>query len=343
MTDYRVGLTRDFVRDDGSLAFPDIGLDAFDANPHLTWEYLPEPAAELRREDADRFDALLVLQPKVSRDTVRGVERLKVVARFGVGYDNVDVVACTEAGVAVTITPDAVRRPVATAAIGYLLALSHRLLIKDRLTREGRWADRSNHMGIGLVGRTLGIVGYGNIGREIARLAAPFDLRIVASDPFVTSSPDSNVELVALDRLLADSDFVVVVCPLTPETHHLIGPAQLTMMKPSAFLINVARGPIVDQAALTAALHDGALLGAGLDVFETEPIAADDPLVAMDNVILTPHAVAWTDEIFRDNGRSAIRSIGALLSGQIPPYVINPEALKTARAEAWLAAAGAPR
>lgn len=342
MDPYRVGLTRDFLRGDGTLAFEDIGLDTLDAQSHLSWEYMPHASEPLTRTDADAYDALLVLQPRVTRETVAGSERLKVVARFGVGLDNVDIPACTEAGIVVTITPDAVRRPVASAAMAFLLSLTHRLLIKDRLVRTGRWTERSDYMGVGLVGRTLGIIGYGNIGREIARLAKPFDLRILAADPFVAAdAAEPGVALVDLDELMRQSDFVCVACPYTPETFHLVDARRIGLMKPTAFLINIARGPIVEQSALAEALQTGAIMGAGLDVFEVEPAPADEPLLGLENVILAPHAAAWTDEIFRDNGRSAIRSIAELLSGQVPKYVVNPDVLSTPRARDWLAAAKA--
>src|SRR5574341_586728 len=158
---FRAGVTRDFLKPDGSLGFSDIGLDLF-AQAGVAWEFLPTGGAELRPDDARDYDGLLVLAPKVTAATLAGLDRLKIVARFGVGYDNVDVDACTRAGVLLTITPDGVRRPVAVAAITFLLALSHKLLIKDRLTRAGRWAEKLEHTGQGVTGRTLGILGLGN-------------------------------------------------------------------------------------------------------------------------------------------------------------------------------------
>jgi phosphoglycerate dehydrogenase-like enzyme len=283
---FRIGLTRDFLTPSGEVAFGDIGLSLLDV-PGVTWEFLPENTPELRPDQIAGYDGLLVLGPKVTASTLAGNERLAVVARFGVGYDNIDVPACTAAGVALTITPDGVRRPVAVSAITFLLALSHKLLIKDRLTRDGRWADKLNHMGMGVTGRTLGVIGVGNIGREIFHLAKPFDLRQVGFDPFLKVAPD-GVELVPLETLLAESDYVVVCCALSPETHHLLNAERLTKMKPTAYLINVARGPIVHQAALSAALQQKKIAGAGLDVFDPEPISPTDPLLKLDNVIPRP-------------------------------------------------------
>jgi phosphoglycerate dehydrogenase-like enzyme len=326
---FRIGLTRDFLTPAGDVAFGDIGLSLLDT-PGVSWDFLSENTPELRPDQIAGYDGLLVLGPKVTTATLAGNDRLAVVARFGVGYDNIDVPACTAAGVALTITPDGVRRPVAVSAITFLLALSHKLLVKDRLTRAGRWAEKLNHMGMGVTGRTLGVIGVGNIGREIFHLAKPFQMRHVGFDPFLTTAPD-GVELVLLGELLAESDYVVVCCALSKETHHLLNAERLAMMKPTAYLINVARGPIVDQAALTAALQQNRIAGAGLDVFDPEPIVPDDPLLKLDNVILAPHAVCWTDECFGNNGRSACRSLLAVANGNAPEYVVNRDVLTSPR------------
>ena len=325
---FRVGITRDFLKKDGTPAFHDIGLDLLDA-AKIPWEVLPTLDPEIRPDHARDYDGLLVLAPKVTAGTLEGAGRLKIVARFGVGYDNVDVAACTRAGVILTITPDGVRRPVAAAALTFLLALSHKLLIKDRLTRAGRWAEKTDHTGQGVTGRTLGIIGLGNIGREVAALARPLGMEILAFDPW--AKPAEDVPLVPLDDLLRRSDYVCVCCALTPETRHLLDARRLALMKPTAYLINVARGPIVDQAALVDALRAGRLQGAGLDVFEQEPIDPSDPLLSLENVIVTPHAICWTDECFSLNGRSAIASLIDVSRGIVPTNVVNREALTSER------------
>jgi phosphoglycerate dehydrogenase-like enzyme len=328
---FRVGITRDFLRPDGTLAFGDIGLDVLDAAGGIEWEFLGENVREIRSDQAAGFDALLLLGPRVSTATLEGAPRLKLVARFGVGYDNVDVSACTRHGVLLTITPDGVRRPVAAAALTLILALSHKLLIKDRLAREGRWSEKLDHMGQGLTGRTLGIIGLGNIGREILALAAPFGMRHLASDPFVAPGTVAGVEVVELETLLHSADYVCVACALAPETYHLLDAERLARLKPSAYLINVARGPIIDQKALVAALETRRIQGAALDVFEEEPLPPDDPISKLENVILAPHALCWTDECFRGNGRSACGSIADIAAGRVPRHVVNPEALERAR------------
>lgn len=327
---FRVGLTRDFLKPDGSPGFGDIGLSLLDDDACVEWEFLEERHDVIPQEIADQYDALLVLAPQVTAQTLDGCQRLALVARFGVGYDNVDVKACSRNKVLLTITPDGVRRPVAVSAITFLLALSHRLLIKDRLTRDGRWAEKLDYCGTGMTGRTLGLIGFGNIGREIAKLAAPFDLRIAVSDPFTTqdAAEEAGVELLELDTLLSKSDFVCVCCALTPETHHLLNAKRLALMKPSAFLINVARGPIVDQAALTEVLTDRRIAGAGLDVFEQEPVDPQDPILQLDNVIVAPHAICWTDELFLGNGQAACRNILDVAHGRLPSGVVNRDALE---------------
>jgi phosphoglycerate dehydrogenase-like enzyme len=335
---FRVGLTRDFLKADGSLAFRDMGLDLLERAPGVTWEFLPlpqvsPPTSELQAEQARNFDALLVLAPSVSAATLAGNDRVVLVARFGVGYDNVDIAACTRAGVLLTITPDGVRRPVATCVLAYMLALSLRMFDKDRLTRSGRWGEKLDYMGVGLTGRTLGIIGLGNIGREIVHLARPLGMRHVTFDPYLSASDaaDEGVELLDLETLLRVSDVVSINCALTSETHHLLNADRLELMKPTAYLINTARGPIVDQRALTDALATGRLAGAALDVFETEPLDPTDRLLGLDNVIVAPHAICWTDECFQAMGESACRSIVDLAAGRLPRFVVNREVLKHPR------------
>jgi D-3-phosphoglycerate dehydrogenase len=325
---FRVGVTRDFLKPDGTLGFGDIGLDLF-AGAGLPWEFLPTLDPEIAPEHARDYDGLLVLTPKVSGRTLAGAGRLKVVARFGVGYDNVDVPACTRAGVLLTITPEGVRRPVAVAALTFLLALSHKLLIKDRLVRSGRWAEKLDHIGQGTTGRTLGIIGLGNIGRELAALAQPLGIGVIGCDPWVApgTAAQAGVALVAIEDLLRQADYVCICCALTPDTHHLLNAERLALMKKTAYLINVARGPIVDQAALCQALQARRIRGAALDVFEQEPIAPDDPLLGLDNVILAPHAICWTDECFGLNGRTAITSLIDVARGIVPRNLVNGDAL----------------
>jgi D-3-phosphoglycerate dehydrogenase len=326
---FRVGVTRDFLKPDGSLGFGDIGLARLEGQPGISWEFLAENHAELPLAVADQYDALLVLAPKVTRQTVAGSKRLAVVARFGVGYDSVDVPACTDSGVLLTITPGGVRRPMATSALAFVLALSHKMLIKDRLTRAGRWADRLDHNGVGLTGKTLGVIGLGNIGREVFRLAQPLEMQHVGHDPYVSAetAASAGIKWLPLEELLKTADFVVITCALTAETRHLLNAARLALLKPTAFLISIARGPIVDQAALTRVLQERRIAGAGLDVFEQEPVSPDDPILKLDNVIVAPHAICWTDELYLGNGREACQSILDFAAGRVPQHVVNRDVL----------------
>jgi phosphoglycerate dehydrogenase-like enzyme len=333
---FRIGLTGDFVDAAGRLAFPDIGLHVLDAPSGSTqarlveWEFIEGDPPEIGPELAARYDAIVALRPRFTARTVSGHgRRLALVARFGVGYDRVDVGALTGAGVMLAITPDGVRRPVAQAVLTFVLALAGRLLEKDRATRRGQgWARAAELMGMGVTGRTLGLIGVGNIGRDVVELVRPFGMVVLGYDPYAPSAP-AGVRLVDLDTLLRESDFVSVNCPLNEQTHHLVGARQLGLMKPSAYLINTARGPIVDEAALLEALREQRIAGAGLDVFEQEPTPAENPLFRLDNVVVTPHALCWTDECFRGNGAQALGHCLAVARGQVPGRgLVNPEALE---------------
>jgi phosphoglycerate dehydrogenase-like enzyme len=339
METFKVGLTRDLLDANGKPAFGTEALRILDDEPGISWEYIPESVTELTPALLGRYDAIYVNAPRVTRASFgNGAVRARILARHGVGYDSVDLPACTEHGVLVTNQPDGVRRPVAVAALTFIMALSQKLFAKDKLTREGRWAEKTDHMGMGLIGRTLGLVGAGSIGREIMRLARPFGLRVIAADPYADAAlvAAEGATLTDLDTVMRESDFVVVICLLTPQTHHLVGAAQFALMKPTSYFINVARGPIMDEAALIEALRAGKLAGAGLDVFEQEPVDPANPLLKMDRVIVTPHALCWTDECFRGLAESGLTSIVAAARGERPRNVVNPDALISARATAWL-------
>ena len=326
---FRVGITRDVLSPSGEPIYGRPALRILD-DPSVEWEYLPEAVPELTPEHASRYDALCVFGSRVSRKTVSGPgRRLKLVARFGVGYDTVDVGACTEQGILLTITPDGVRRPVASSVMAFTLAMAHRLEEKDRLTREGRWKDKGDYLGHGLTGKVLGVIGVGNIGKEVFRLAKPWDMVHLGCDPNVPQQAvaELGVRMVDLDALLRESDVISVNCLLNEETRHLISARQFSLMKPSVFFINTARGPVVDEAALIEALASKRIAAAAIDVFEQEPTPADNPLLKFDNVIVAPHAVCHTDECMRLLGESAFTSAVDLANGRRPRHVVNGEAL----------------
>jgi phosphoglycerate dehydrogenase-like enzyme len=308
--------------------------------PGIDVTYLPEHGGELQPADIAGFDALGVLGPRVTPATLEGSERLTLVARFGVGYDNIDVPACTEHGVFLTITPEAVQRPMAVVNLTFILALAGRLLEQDRLTREGRWADKQDARGTGLVGKTLGTIGFGRIAQETHRIARPLGMRHIAHDPYAIAAvaEAEGVELTDLETLLKESDFVVVAAALTPETRHIVNAERLAMMKPTAHLISTARGPLVDQTALYEALRDRRLAGAGMDVFEQEPVDPANPILQLDNVIVAPHALCWTDECARGNGTGVLSGILAVRRGVVPENIVNREVVDSPRFQEKLAA-----
>ena len=295
-----------------------------------------EPANPVRADQLADFDALILLAHRFTQESIHPNGRLAVVARFGVGYDTVDVEACSKAGIALVITPDGIRRPVAVSIITLMLALTGKLMVKDRLTREGPpgFARKGEHMGVGLVGRTLGSVGIGNIGAELFRLVKPFDMKLIAHDPFADRklAAELGVELVSLEDVFRRADIVSVSCPLSPETHHLVNAERLALMKPSAYFINTSRGPIHDQKALTKALQERRIAGAGLDVLEQEPPDPNDPILKLDNVILAPHALCWTDQCFAGNGAADVKAVLDVQHGREPRLVVNKAVLAT---ETW--------
>jgi phosphoglycerate dehydrogenase-like enzyme len=304
-----------------------------DPLPHVEWQFFEEISGEpvLAGSIAD-VDGVIAMGGRYDASTVGGSERFACVARWGVGYDLVDTEALTTNHVLLAIAVDAVRKPVAEAIVTLILALAKKLAAKDRLVRIGRWDLKSQVSGLGMSGKTVGSVGVGNIGGEMFRLLGPFDLgRRIACDPYTDPARAEalDVELVSLETVFRESDFVTVNCPLSDETKGLIDARLFALMKPSAYFINTARGPIIKQADLVAALQSGAIAGAGLDVVEPEPLPLDHPLIQMENVILSPHALAWTDDLYEMNGTIACESLLAVFRGQAPRFPVNREALES--------------
>ncbi|MBI2467101.1 MAG: C-terminal binding protein [Candidatus Rokubacteria bacterium] len=275
-------------------------------------------------------DALLIQYGDVSRRVIEGLPRLRVVVRYGVGVDGIDVEAATARGIPVVNVPDYGTDEVANHAVALLLALARKLARLDRQTRAGRW----NVFEVGpvtrLVGRAVGILGCGRIGRAVSRKLAGFDVRLLACDPYITAFPP-GVEPVPFERLLAESDYLTIHCPLNAETRHLIGAAALARLKPTAVLINTARGGIVDTAALTEALEGGRLAGAGLDVLEQEPLDPASPLLRMEQVIVTPHAAWYSEEGRSDLKRRVAEETVRVLRGERPINCVNPEVFARTR------------
>jgi len=263
----------------------------------------------------------------IDEELLAAAPGLKVVANYAVGYDNVDVAAATARRIPVTNTPGVLTDATADHTWALLLAAARRVVEGDRLVRDGRWRGWAPQLllGRGVAGKTLGIVGLGRIGLAVARRAQGFGMRILyASRRVRPLPPEVTAERVPLERLLAEADFVSVHVPLGEQTRHLIGAAALEAMKPSAYLINTARGPVVDEAALVAALEAGSLAGAALDVFEEEP-AVHPGLLGRDDVVLAPHTASATLEARTAMGRIAVDNALAVLRGQRPASCVNPE------------------
>jgi phosphoglycerate dehydrogenase-like enzyme len=327
---FRVALSADFCDQQGKPIFPDLGLSLLDAVPAISYEFLRENRAEYAPEQLENYDVVISLRPRVTEQSLKKASRLCAVGRCGVGYDNVDLEACTENGTAVYITPAGVIRPVGESIVLLMLALSHNLIVKDRLVRQGQWTQSTVRLGREPRQRVVGTIGLGNIAAEAIRLLKVFDVaRFLAFDPYAAGERASHlgVEMVSLEELLRSSDYVLVNCPLTPETRGLLGKPQFALMKPDAVIINTARGPIINEATLIDALQSGRIRGAALDVFEKEPLSADSPLIAMDNVILTSHSIAWSEELFRDMGRIDCEGALAVYHGEAPQHVVNPQVL----------------
>jgi D-3-phosphoglycerate dehydrogenase len=277
-------------------------------------------------EHGQGADALMVIAEPVTAKVIDALGDCRVIARFGAGLDNVDLEAATRRGVQVTFVPGASVEEVSDHTIAMLFALARHLPALDAAVRHGDWAIPAELPPFRrLRDQTLGVVGAGRIGRAVAHKARGLGLAVIAYDPLADAEAlgGLGVELVELDELLARSDHVSIHAPLTAETHHLFGAREFGLMKPTANLINVARGGLVDQAALVAALSDGQIAGAGIDVQEVEPPAAAEPLLGLPNVILSPHAAHYSQESLDDLCSTAIEDVAAVLGGRPPVHPAN--------------------
>jgi len=333
MSAFRVALTADMRSPSGETAYPMVDLSPLSSLPGVEICYVPVPEDKIARaEDLAEVDALILCECGIATQSFPANRRLGHIARFGVGFDDIAIDAATEASVLVTNAPLGLRRPMAVAVLMLVFALANRLFEKSRIARQGPdgWSRIADHLGLGLIGRSLGSVGLGSIGSEVMQLARPFGFELLAHDPFADPRHAASLEteLIGMEELCRRSDFLSINCPLNSQTEGLLSAGRIALMKPTSYLVNTSRGKIVDQKALTAALVSRKIAGAALDVFESEPLPADDPLSALDNVILTPHAIGLTDQCFADTGRTNVDAIVATLKGQIPANVLNPRVLE---------------
>jgi D-3-phosphoglycerate dehydrogenase len=313
-------------------SFFEEGRDAVEWLTQAGVEVVPSPVDRPLQEDElaallGEVDGVVVGVDRIGRRALAaGRPRLRVVARNGIGVDTVDVQAATELGVVVTNAPSVNADSVADFTFALLLALVRRVVEADRAVREGRWPRL---VGVELRDRCLGLLGFGRIGQRVAERARGFGMRTVAYDPVpdLAAAERLGVRLVSFPEVLAQADFLSLHLPLTPQTRHLLGEEELRCMKPGSFLVNTARGGVVDEAALARALQEGWIAGAACDVFDEEP-PRTSPLLQAPNVLLSPHMASHTREAIARASRVAAENVLAVLQGGRPPNAVNPEVLR---------------
>jgi len=276
---------------------------------------------------------------RIDRQIIDALERCVVIGVGSVGVDMVDVAAATDAGIVVTNVPDVFIEEVADHAMMLLLAAVRHVRATDHMVRDANWTQGRPLLNRvpRLMGRTLGLVGFGNVGRCVARRAAGFGLQVIAHDPYLSelTMSEAGVEPVDWGELLERADYISLHTPLNPDTHHLLDTAAFTAMKPGVVIVNTARGPIIDEAALVEALASGQVAAAGLDVLEREPPDPDNPLLGLDNVILTPHVASATTRMRPTTRRRVGREVALVLSGRWPMSCVNPTVLPRVTLERW--------
>jgi phosphoglycerate dehydrogenase-like enzyme len=322
-----------------------VGLDVLKTAPHLRYSFIehqqpgpneadyPERIFKLRVRAGDvaGADGLVVCTPYVQAEAfAKGAENLVVIGRMGIGYDKIDLAACTANDVAVFNSPNGLTHSTAVGAMFFIIALSKRYYIQERLTRERRWDLGKYAGGDDLAGLTLGIIGLGKTGFELARLMAPFRMRVIAyslhADP--AKAEEAGIELVgSMDEVLKKADYLSLHGRLDQRTRGMIGERELALMKPTAFFVNVARGEMVDEEALTRALRERRIAAAGLDVFHVEPLPADSPLMKLDNVILTQHTICGSRQAGRATNLAVMQGILRIARGELPDNILNPDVL----------------
>lgn len=285
-------------------------------------------SAEIIRQ-AQGCSAILIRSAKITAEIMDAIPTLKVVAKHGMGVDNIDVEYATQKGILVVNAPFSNLNAVAEHIVMLLVGLSKRVVRMDKLLRAGQYAQRNTYKTIELKGSTVGIIGMGKISRLVVKKLAGFEMNMIASDPYVKQEDvaDLPVTMVSSEEVYTKSDFVIVHTSLFPSTYHLVGAEQFKMMKPTAYIINAARGPVIDEEAMIEALNAGEIAGAGLDVFEQEPPAVDNPLFAMDNTIVSPHNAALSDGALRAMAMDSSMGITEYLTGKPVTYPVNGEVL----------------
>ena len=322
---FRVALTADLLKNP---KLTEISFSVFQAYKWLETKPLDKNHPEIFPDQYSDANGIIVGGSRITEKTVSGAENLLAIGRFGVGYERVDVSACTNSDVLAFTTPGAVDHSMAEGTVSWMLALCHQIRIKDHLARTGGWETRGNMLGSELRDHTFGTIGLGHIARKTIELLKGFRMnQPIAFDPFISESDADalGVKLVSLEYLMSEADFVSVHCPFSASTHNLIGEKEIALMKRTAFLINTARGGIIDEDALFIALQEDRIGGAALDCFVGEPLNTPPKFAQLDNVLLALHCIGFTPEIHRDIGAVACRSMIELALGKRPQGVLNPE------------------
>ncbi len=345
MPDFELLISGDFANVAGQPT-GDIALDLLDAQPRIHWKFIADhqPAAndpryqdrlyalEVTANHVASADGIIICRPWVKPAAfLRGAERLVAIGRAGIGYDKIDLAVCTANDVIVFNSPHGLTHSTASAAMILMLALARRLPQQQALVREARWDRQSQTTGDDLEGRVLGIIGLGKTALELVRLLVPFRMKVIAFSPHAESAVARRacVDLVgSMEAVFREADCISLHSRLTPATHGQVTERLLRLMKPTAFFVNVARGELVDEAALVRCLQERSIAGAGLDVFDEEPLPLSSPLLKLDNVILTPHWLCSTHKAGRDTMAAVLDGMIRISHGQIPENVLNPDVLE---------------
>jgi phosphoglycerate dehydrogenase-like enzyme len=351
---FEVFYSGDYLDATGKVATGYWGEDLLKTAPHIRHGFLMDQSPvvlgatynerlyslQLEPHHVKGAEGIVVIRPYVRRSCfAEGAQRLVVVGRAGVGTDKIDLAACTDNDVAVFNAPDSLTHSTAAAAMLLILALAKRLPAQERMARSGDWRAQATIIGDDLVGQTLGIVGLGRISWELIRLLEPCGMKVLAFSKHCRPEEAAahKAKLVDLNTLLRESDYVSLHCALNDSTRGFMGARDFDLMKPTAYFINTGRGELVQQDALTRVLKERRIAGAGLDVFAHEPLAANDPLTSLDNVILTPHWLPTSHRVVRLVSVAMAEGILRAARGQVPENVVNPEVLKRSGFQAKLA------
>jgi len=345
METFNIRYSGDFLDEKGDVANGYLGEGIYSDVPYIKYDFLMDQAPQMGDQTyKDRLysltiephhlvgtNGLVIIRPYVKRSTfAQGAESLVAIGRAGVGVDKIDLQACTENDVVVFNAPGTLTHSTASAAMLFILALAKKLPQQEKMARTGDWSEQAGVTGDDLVGQTLGLIGLGRIALELVRLLAPFKMNVIAYDPYIDQSKaqEANVKLIDdIDTLLRESDYVSMHCLLNDDTRGMIGEREFRLMQPTAYFINVGRGELVRQTALVKALQEGWIAGAGLDVFEHEPLPADDPLTELNNVILSPHWLPTTHKVVKDVMNMVSAEMCRISQGKLPDNVVNPEVL----------------